>query len=518
MTDMRAGLPIVGPATPALLGQAPPSPDGKLQKFVPSWPIVVGLIALFMAYRPSQLLNDPDTYLHIAAGRWMFLHRALPTPDPFSFTMAGAHWVAHEWLAELVMAALQGWLGWTGLTLATALCFAFAMTLMTRAVLRHFEPLSGLILVFASFALLEPHLLARAHALALPLMVAWSAEVFAARDSGRSPSLWLLPLMALWANMHGSYMFGLALAGYLGAEAVISPGPGHSRASELRRWSGFLALAVASVFLNANGIDGVLEPFRISAMPTLQATVIEWRSPNFQQFKALELWLLGIIFVSFSTGIKLPITRILLLIGLLYMALQHQRHADPLAVAAPLAIAAPLAPLLNRMTRPDSNSAVAGLFGLPPAKPSTPVIAAALLVVAVFGVVALRHPLERRDNAITPALALAAARQAGVSGPVFNNERFGGYLVLSGVKVFIDGRMEIYGDDFLKRYNALIDGEEPALLNALAQYGIGWTLLAPDDRALLIVDGLPGWRRIYADQYAVVSAKVEDRLPNADDK
>ncbi len=77
----------------------------------------------------------------------MIAHRALPTPDPFSFTMAGAPWVAHEWLAELVMAGIQGSLGWAGLALVTALLFALSILLLTQALRRRFEPLTGLVLV-----------------------------------------------------------------------------------------------------------------------------------------------------------------------------------------------------------------------------------------------------------------------------------------------------------------------------------------------------------------------------------
>ena len=53
----------------------------------------------------KALLNDPDTYLHIAAGRWMLAHRALPFADPFSHSMPGASWVPHEWLAEFILGA-----------------------------------------------------------------------------------------------------------------------------------------------------------------------------------------------------------------------------------------------------------------------------------------------------------------------------------------------------------------------------------------------------------------------------
>jgi hypothetical protein len=475
---------------------------------VPSWPIITGLIALFVSYGPTGLLADPDTYLHIAAGRWMFAHRAVPFRDPFSFSMAGAHWVVHEWLAELIMAAIQGCFGWAGLVVMTVLSFALAILLLARVVFRHFEPLVGLIVVLGALALLGPHVLARAHVLALPIMVAWCAGVFAARDRGRSPSPWLLPLMILWVNLHGSFMFGLALAGFLGAEAVIAPAQGCDRPVEARRWGVFLALAVLSAFVNANGIDGVLEPFRIGAMPTLRTTFLEWRSPDFQTLSALEVWILAVMFLGLATGIKLPLTRILLLLGLVHVALQHQRHADLLAVTAPLALAASLAPQINRLTRGDGGSWIARLFAVPPVRADIRAAAWSCGLALVFAAAVLQRPLERRESGVTPSAALAAARQAGLSGPVFNNELFGGYLVFSGVKVFIDGRIEMYGDDFLKRYLSIVGGDEPGLTDAFDRYGISWTMLSPGDGALPIVDRLPGWRRVYADADAVVNARV----------
>src|SRR6266516_4122133 len=117
------------------------------------------------------------------------------------------------------------------------------------------------------------HLLVRPHLLALPLLVIWSGELFAARDSRSAPPAWLLPLMALWANLHGSFMFGLALVLFLGAEAALSSG---RRSPEGRRWGLFGLLAVVASLMTPNGVVGFVEPFRLTMMPALQASFNEW--------------------------------------------------------------------------------------------------------------------------------------------------------------------------------------------------------------------------------------------------
>ena len=476
---------------------------------IPALSLLVAVVALAMVYRPAQLLGDPDTYLHIAAGNWMLEHKALPSHDPFSWSMAGARWVVHEWLAEIVMAVVQRWLGWAGLALATALSFALAMGLLARAVLTRLAPLPGVLVVFLSIMLMEWHLLARPHAIALPAMVAWCAALFAARDARRGPPWTLLPTLVLWANMHGAYMFGLALAVYLAAEAVYDPGD-VCRPGELKRWGLFVLAAVACTLLNPNGLDGVLEPFRISAMPTLQSAFIEWRSPDFQRFRPLELWLLGLLLAGFSTGIRLPLPRLLLLIGLFHLALQHERHADLLAVVAPLALAAPLSSRVNAMVGPQDGTSLTGrVTAILSGRGARYAVAGLLAIIGVFSLIAVSHPIARANGPVTPSAALAAARSEALTGPVFNSERFGGFLIFSGVKVFIDGRMELYGDDFLKRDIMLVDGRDPAALKALLdQGGVIWTMLTPEDRAVDALDHDPGWRRVYADQFAVVHARI----------
>src|SRR5215471_10113404 len=314
------------------------------RRLVPSWPLIVGLAVCIRAIaQPTALLNDPDTYLHITAGRWMLAHAALPVHDPFSHSLAGAVWVPHEWLAELVLAAVYDAAVWSGLAL------------LTRFLLRYAEPFSVLIAVMLGGALVLGHLLARPHLLALPLLVVWAGALFAARDTQTCPPFRLLPVMTLWANLHGSFMFGLGLAFLLGAEAMLVPG---RRRIEVRRWGMFVVLAAVAALITPNGIAGFLEPFQLIAMPALQASFGEWQSPNFQEFQPLEIWLLGIIALGFATGAKFPPPRLLLLLALCHMALGHVRHAELLGVVGPLAVAAALGPPIAAWIRSMPISAL----------------------------------------------------------------------------------------------------------------------------------------------------------------
>jgi hypothetical protein len=477
-----------------------------LQEFVPSWPLIVGLVFFVRALaQPMALLNDPDTYLHIAAGCWMLAHAALPMHDPFSHSFAGATWVSHEWLAEIVLAAIYDLAGWSGLVLLTATAFAISLALLTRFLLRWAEPFSALIAVVLGGALVQGHLLARPHLLALPLLVLWSGALFAARDTGAGPPFRLLPVMVLWANLHGGFMFGLGLALFLSAEAVLAPG---TRALEMRRWGGFCLLAVTAALVTPNGVAGFVEPFQLIAMPALQASFGEWQSPDFQTFQPLEVWLLGIIALGFATGARLPLFRLLLLLALCHMALGHIRHAELLGLVGPLAVAASLGPQIADRIR----SMPISTLGRAVTRLVSPAAAPAVALILVLGLAAssplLLRPLQRTDDPATPVSALATAARLGLEGPVFNSEGFGGYLTFRGIPTFIDGRAELYGNAFLDGYLMAERGDEPALTALLAGYGVTWTLLKPQQGAVRRLDVLPGWRRVYTDAEAVVHMRV----------
>jgi hypothetical protein len=478
------------------------------QEWLPSWPWIVGMLAMLRALAsPLALLHDPDTYLHIAAGRWMLAEGGLPTADPFSFTMAGGHWTPGEWLGEAALAAVYAAVGWRGVIALTAACFGLAVGLLCRFLCRRFDPLPAVVATLAGATLVLPHLLARPHVLALPVMVLWCGALFAARDDERGPPWLVLPAMVPWANLHGSFLFGVALAGYLAGEAVLTARDCQSRKREARRWGVFALAAVAAALVNPGGIAALVQPFRLMAMPALQAGFDEWRAADLTQFPALEGWLLGLVALGFTARVKLSWTRLLLLLGLVYMALAHVRHADLLGLVAPLTVAGALAPRLAELLRPADNSPLLrGVARL--GQPSRPRGWVAMLVATALVIVAMTwRPIDRSGDAVTPQAALTAAQRLGLTGRVFNSEAFGGYLVFAGVPTFIDGRVELYGNDFLAAYLAAERGDAAVLADLLDRYHVAWTLLQTGSPIVAAVDRLPGWRRVYADDRAVIAVR-----------
>src|ERR1022692_1453089 len=97
-------------------------------RFLQIWVIPIALAGALSFAAP--ILNDGDTFWHLATGRWIIQHAAVPATDPFSFTFVGRPWVAHEWLSEVAMAG--AWLagGWGGLMLLVGLALGLTALLM----------------------------------------------------------------------------------------------------------------------------------------------------------------------------------------------------------------------------------------------------------------------------------------------------------------------------------------------------------------------------------------------------
>ena len=106
-----------------------------------------------------------------------------------------------------------------------------------------------------------------------------------------------------------------------------------------------------------------------------------------------------------------------------------------------------------------------------------------------------------------PSAAIEFVRESGLKGRVLNHYGYGGYLISLGIPTFIDGRGELFGGEFIKKYVEAVHlrGDDPQVLqNTLERYKIDWTLLLKEQPANKLLATLPGWRRAYADDKTVI--------------
>jgi hypothetical protein len=464
---------------------------------VPFVPVIVaGIVCLTLLAAGDKLLGDADVYWHTTVGRWILEHGALPHADSFSFTFAGKPWIAKEWLSQVIFAGAFSLAGWSGVVALSAIAVALAFGLLAGRLQGRLDMLPLAAMMGAAFILVAPHLVARPHVLALPIAVAWTAALFEASWRGARPPWLILPLMAVWTNLHGGFLLGLAMAGPAALEAILAA-PAARRIATALAWTGFGLAAIAMALVTPYGPQTVLAAFKVLGLGGAQAIIGEWKPQDFSTIDGFEIVLLAALFAGFAAGFRIPPVRLAVLLGLLHLALSHVRHADFLGLFAPLLLAAPLAAQFPALRAPASLR-------------RAPVLAAvAMGGLVLLGALTLAMSLDYRPaDAITPSAAVDALKRAGARR-IFNAYDFGGYLIAAGMPTFIDGRTELFGPGFtIAHDDAVRLADLTGLEKLLEEWKVDATLLPPQAPAVAYLDRMPGWKRLHGDGIAVAHVRV----------
>lgn len=429
----------------------------------------------------QTIFNDGDVSWHIATGEWILDHRAVPYVDPFSFTWVGKPWVPIEWLAETIMAGAYRLAGYSGIAaLVTAALMALHLIAFFNAT-RFIRPFAALGALIAMDLVLIPMMLARPHLIAWPMIAFWTWLMLRARERGRAPPLAAALLMVIWANLHGSFAMGLVIAGAFGLEALVEA---TDRMRALREWGAFGLACALAVFVNANGLEGVFHPLRIANLAMLPL-IREWGPSTPEYTPWFFAILVATLVLLWFKRPRLSSVRWLLLGALLVLALLQMRHQAVLAIVAVM--------VLPSGFRAESIAPDRQLF------PLTLVAAAALIVVRLI------LPLTTPENSANPWKLIAAVPAPLRSQPVLNGYSMGGPLILSGIRPYIDGRGDMYGDALVLDYQRILDGDPGALDQAVREWNIRWAIFPNRSTDLIgLLDRTPGWRRIHKDQVGVI--------------
>jgi len=252
----------VRPRLPALLEREAP-----LVGVACLYAVVVGLTL------PQQLVQD--SWLTLASGREIVRH-GLPSHDTLAVWTHGKAWIDQQWLAQLAFYGLDALGGLRLVLLGHALLLVGALVSGLAFARRGGASARSVALVALVAMLVAPWALQlRAQSFA-PLLFVWVLGLLAA-DS-RAPSRrvwWTLPIIALWANLHGTVVLGAALVAWRG----LTSAP--------RRRGLPLLAAPLLVFASPYGFSLAGYYRRLLVNPLLPSFLEEWRSSAPSQRTAL---------------------------------------------------------------------------------------------------------------------------------------------------------------------------------------------------------------------------------------
>jgi hypothetical protein len=471
-------------------------------------PLCVGAGAyLFFLYVGDTLLQDSDSFWQIMIGQWILNHHALPYTDFYSFTRPGDPWISTSWLSQVLFALSYAQWDWAGPVILTAFAVALSAAILVDLLEVHLEMPRAVLFAMLAVVLSLHHILARPHMLALPVMIAWIGMLMNAADRKVTPSWYWLPLMSLWANLHGGFVLGIALIGPMSFVAIWDMESG-KQARLLLRWFLFGVAALAACCVTPYGWRTLLGATNILNLGELLSVISEWMPTNFASFNAFEAAMFGLIALGFYRGLTLSPPRILLILLLTWMALTHVRSIEAFAFLVPLVLAKPLGER-SPLRQPDTPGAASWLARYVTTTGALMIVAAAWTSTSIY----MSHHRFTFTMDQTPVAAVDLLEKRGAQR-IFNAYQFGGYLISRDIPVFVDGRAELYGEKFVMDFFKATEGKKPQLLpRLLDEYKIDATLLPADAPGPQILDQLNGWKRLYADNIAVIH--IRDREPDA---
>lgn len=472
------------------------------------------LVAAFALLLACQKIYDPDTWWHLATGRWVVEHRLVPAHDIFSFATSGAPWVAYSWLPATGMYLLHAAGGPVALGLVKALlvaaAFAFAFAMAVRARVHPGLAAAALLLAapVARFQFRE-----RPQVLMFPL-VALFFWLLAQPAAERRPRTWVALGLAqvLWANVHGSYILGIALAGALFTERLVQAVArrlrGRSGASEgsLPHAAGLLALVATASLATPFGTTLVVQT--LQDMQVLSVT----RSFVNEEFQPLSpsrypgfVALAAATALSFAAvGRRARPFLALAFAGFAVLAFGSVRFAAIAAFLSAFVLALNLQPAAER-----AREALAARGTALPRRLTAFLLGLCLLLFAALAFNASFGPgREARfglgvNESRFPGPAVQYLARAGFEGNLFNSWVHGGYALwhLPKAKDLVDGRAIPAHLALLEQLTSM---SRPALERWLEAQDVRGALLTRDDGFLPLFTGSPRYTRAFFDDRAVV--------------
>jgi len=449
--------------------------------------LAVVLGALVGTLAASVAANDPDLFWHLTSGAWMLDHRQILERDIYSTTMAGAPYSVGQSLGEVIFAALYRFGGWTAIDLLRGMLVGIATFYTARIVLRFQEHPGWAIAPIIATILISKFLWGDRPQLFSFALFPFFLDTLLAARLGAHRRVWLLiPVMLVWANLHGGFVAGLALAAVFVVEAWLA------RSSYRRALTLAAGMMVIASLITPSGLKAFsfAASYAGSASAVVEERPTDITSPAGLVFATLLLGALLLALVvdrpAVEARARFPILWIGLVVSFTVLGLAHQRLLPYAAMV--------LAPLVATL--------LPALFGRPmttaPAIPRRAAVMALATVLVGALAVAVNLAPGGPDLSRYPVGALNALREH--PGPLLNEYDWGGYLIYAapGQPTFVDGRgAALYPARLIGEYETAIQLRR-GYREVLERHDIRLVLLRPD-RPLVSALREDGWPMLAED-------------------
>jgi hypothetical protein len=479
---------------------------GKLRRIgseAAGWPLAVAAICFTLSLvRPPLTL---DGYLDLVSGRLVAEH-GVPHVDTLSVAAHGREWVDQQWLAQLLMYETSRVAGPIGLTFLLASLLAATYWIFTRLCVRLGTPpqhaARWALLAFlgsVGYAMVRAEMFSY---VAFALTLAWLAED-ARHTRFRFSFLWIIALLALWANLHGAVVLGVLLVSLYCTVRALSAAYRRVRRTAML----YIACGVASVatlFASPYGLSEAAYYRRIFSSSVLREYENEWTAPRLGYPFA---WMTYVFAITSLVVVALALRRrirpnvaLLLATAITGAAAFHAMRYQPWFALAAGGLAAATLGRLRPLPPPLSPRFLRlGAVGL-------------ALVALVSAISAAGKPTSARETALARGALSVAARwtsthpHSRILADESTSDRLLWWYPETAGRVAFDARLDFYEQASVREWFSYIFG--PGVPTSLAGKHYDVYLASKSNRSLYAkLQADRCLTTIYADMYGIVAVR-----------
>ena len=253
--------------------------------------VALPILAALLAPLPTV-----DLAYQLRAGAQMLAGQGIPSQDTWTFTATGLPWLDQQWGAQVILATVYSFAGWTGLALLRAGLVGLICALILLAVIRAAPDMNrrtAAMLTLAAFAVMSPALALRPQLLGMALFAA--TLLILVRRHERPAWVWVLPVLSVaWANVHGSFILVPVLVGLAWLGDLVT------RATLARRMAVVTALTGLATLVTPFGLGVWRYAFGLATNQEVTARISEWQRPTLGSAFGALFWV-SVVLVSIAT-------------------------------------------------------------------------------------------------------------------------------------------------------------------------------------------------------------------------
>ncbi|MFT5169756.1 MAG: tetratricopeptide (TPR) repeat protein [Candidatus Omnitrophota bacterium] len=507
----------------------------------------VGALFGLMAFAAHIEVKDLDLWLHLAVGRFITLQKTIPQIDFLSFTVAGQPWLNHEWLFQVIVANINDKFGTDGLLTMQAVIVVITLSvLLAIGYRRQNQILISILLLFVGLVF-QTRFTLRPDIFSLFFFVMFVYILFTRLSQWWSVYA-LIVIQLLWVNMHGFFFLGpvcvlISLLAQMLRCFVLLPAnwnkSGRLTDMEFKRLLFIFISVCVTCLCNPSFVKGALYPLTMvfhlggeqkiffSFIQELQAplSMATWLSlDGFVYYKLLILLSL-VSFVINRRNVDIGV--LLFWVFFLLFSLKAARNVTFFAFAAYVSI-------IFNCRNIIWSDVVPITFRRKQFQYITGIFINILIVLWIFSYTTTissqgyfdfdKYLFKSEFGGISqhnfPSKAVDFLVDNGIHGNIFNDFNSGAYLIgrtSPNIKVFIDGRTELYGVSFFNKYRSVWQGNDVDAFNVFVkQYDIGIVFLnsikqnVPHKIARYLLEDKE-WQLVYLNFDAIIFVKDNDK-------